>query len=184
MDGTNARHEHALGAREATVPPTAPAAPPSGDDCGGPRGDHAKRQSAEHHVDRAPHSDHGGRGHGGHSHAISANANQRYLWTAFGLIVAFMAAEVVVGLVIGSLVLLADAAHMVSDAGAIGLTLFAMRLARRPARGAYTYGLKRAEILSALANGGALLGLGLFFVIEALTRLVAPSTVDGLPVLV
>src|SRR6202000_320286 len=105
-------------------------------------------------------------GHGVHSHAISTNADSRYLWTAFGLIVAFMAAEVVVGLAVGSLVLIADAAHMVSDAGAIGLTLFAMRLARRPARGAYTYGLKRAEILSALANGGGLLGLGLFFVVE------------------
>jgi cobalt-zinc-cadmium efflux system protein len=95
-----------------------------------------------------------------------------------------MAAEVVVGLVAGSLVLIADAAHMVSDAGAIGLTLFAMHLARRPARGAYTFGLKRAEILSALANGGALLGLGLFFVVEGIIRLIAPPAVAGLPVLV
>jgi cobalt-zinc-cadmium efflux system protein len=94
-----------------------------------------------------------------------------------------MLVEVAVGLVAGSLVLLADAAHMVSDAAAIGLALFAMRLAGRPAAGAFTYGLKRAEILSALANGATLLGLGLFFVIEAVTRLIAPPLVAGGPVL-
>ena len=119
--------------------------------------------------------------HDGHSHAVSTDADPRYLWTAFGLIVAFMAAEVVVGLLSGSLVLLADAAHMVTDAAAIGLTLFAMRLARRPATGAYTFGLKRAEILSALANGATLLALGLFFVIEAIGRLLHPPAVAGRP---
>src|SRR6202012_2151965 len=122
---------------------------PGPEDCGGSDGPPCGDQSPA----RPP----GDSAHHGHSHAISTDADHRYLWTAFGLIVAFMAAEVIVGLTVGSLVLLADAAHMVSDAGAIGLTLFAMRLARRPARGAYTYGLKRAEILSALANGGALL---------------------------
>lgn len=126
----------------------------------------------------------GGHAHGPHhSHAVSGNADRRYLWTAFGLIVAFMAVEVVVGLAAGSLVLLTDAGHMVSDAGAIGLALFAMRLAGRPATGAYTYGLKRAEILSALVNGGALLALGLFFGVEAVLRLVSPPEVAGLPVL-
>ncbi len=128
----------------------------------------------------AEHGHHGG----GHSHAVSPNADRRYLWTAFGLIVAFMAAEVVVGFSVGSLVLLADAGHMVSDAAAIGLALFAMRLARRPAAGAYTYGLKRAEILSALVNGGALLALGALFVVEAVRRLLDPPDVAGVPVLV
>jgi cobalt-zinc-cadmium efflux system protein len=124
-----------------------------------------------------------GVGHG-HGHTVSADADRRYLWTALALIVGFMLLEVVVGLVAGSLVLLADAAHMVSDAAAIGLALFAMRLASRPAAGAYTYGLKRAEILSALANGATLLGLSLFFVIESITRLIHPPAVSGLPVLV
>jgi cobalt-zinc-cadmium efflux system protein len=127
-----------------------------------------------------------GRGHGhshGHSHAVSAGADRRYLWTAFGLIVAFMVGEVVVGLMTDSLVLLADAGHMVSDAAAIGLALFAMRLAQRPATGAYTYGLKRAEILSAFANGATLLGLSVFFVVEAAIRLVNPPAVSGTPVL-
>jgi cobalt-zinc-cadmium efflux system protein len=124
-------------------------------------------------------ADHPGADHSGHSHGIDPDADRRYLWTAFGLIAAFMAAEVVVGLVVGSLVLLADAAHMVTDAGAIGLALFAMRLAARPAAGAYTFGLKRAEILSALANGATLLALGLFFVIEGIGRLVHPPDVAG-----
>jgi cobalt-zinc-cadmium efflux system protein len=140
--------------------------------------------SAQRH-DAAPHSDHSHSSHSHeHSHAVSTDSDPRYLWTAFGLIVAFMAAEVVVGLSFGSLVLLADAAHMVSDAGAIGLALFAMRLASRPATGAYTFGLKRAEILSALANGATLLALGLFFVIEAIGRLVNPPPVAGGAVLV
>lgn len=123
------------------------------------------------------------RGHG-HGHGVSAGADRRYLWIAFGLIVAFMLVEVVIGLAVDSLVLLADAGHMVSDAAAIGLALFAMRLATRPAKGAYTYGLKRAEILSALANGATLLGLSVFFVIEAVTRLVDPPAVSGTPILV
>jgi cobalt-zinc-cadmium efflux system protein len=122
--------------------------------------------------------------HDGHSHAIRADADPRYLWIAFGLIAAFMAAEVAVGLLSGSLVLLADAAHMVTDAAAIGLALFAMRLARRPATGAYTFGLKRAEILSALANGATLLALGLFFVIEAIGRLAHPPAVAGNAILI
>jgi cobalt-zinc-cadmium efflux system protein len=126
-----------------------------------------------------------GHGHGvaGHSHAVSADADRRHLWTAFGLIVGFMAVEVVVGLAVGSLALLTDAAHMVTDAGAIGLALFAMRLAARPASGAYTYGLKRAEILSAFANGATLLVLGVFFVVQAVGRLLHPPDVSGAAVL-
>jgi cobalt-zinc-cadmium efflux system protein len=138
--------------------------------------------------DPSPGNGHGtgnGNGHGhGHGHTVGAGADRRYLWTAFALIVAFMLGEVVVGLAVDSLVLLADAGHMVSDAAAIGLALFAMRLAARPAGGAYTYGLKRAEILSAFANGATLLGLSVFFVIEAVTRLIAPPPVSGTPVLV
>ena len=67
---------------------------------------------------------------------------------ALGLIVGFMVVEVVAGIVAGSLALLSDAAHMLTDAAAIGLSLVAARLAVRPAKGAMTYGLGRAEILS------------------------------------
>jgi cobalt-zinc-cadmium efflux system protein len=123
-------------------------------------------------------------GHDGHAHGISAGADRRYLWTALVLILAFMAAEVAVGLVSGSLALLADAGHMTSDAAAIGLAIVAMRLAARPARGAYTFGLKRAEILSAMANGATLLGLAVFFAVESIRRLVSPPDVEGGLVLV
>lgn len=122
--------------------------------------------------------------HDHHDHAVAVGADRRYLLITLGLIVGFMLVEVIVGLFSGSLVLLADAGHMVSDAAAIGLALFAMQLAARPAKGAFTFGLKRAEILSALANGAALLGLSLFFVIEAITRLINPPAVAGGPVLV
>src|SRR5262249_1216414 len=69
------------------------------------------------------------------------------------LIVAFMAGEVVAGLVAHSLALLSDAAHMLTDAAAIGLALVTVRVAGRPARGGYTYGPRRLEIRSAPANG-------------------------------
>jgi cobalt-zinc-cadmium efflux system protein len=117
-----------------------------------------------------------GHGHGGGAHT---DADRRRLWTAFGLILGFMAAEVVAGLLGGSLALLADAGHMVSDAAALALALIAMRLAQRPAHGSFTYGLKRTEILSALANGAVLLGLSVYFVIESIIRLVHPPAVSG-----
>jgi cobalt-zinc-cadmium efflux system protein len=114
-----------------------------------------------------------------HGHDVGAGADRRFLLAALGLIVAFMAGEVVVGLVIGSLALLADAGHMLTDAGAIALVLVAMRLAARPAAGAYTYGLKRAEILSAQANGLTLAVLVVLFTIEGIRRLLDPPDVPG-----
>jgi cobalt-zinc-cadmium efflux system protein len=114
-----------------------------------------------------------------HDHAISRDADRRLLFGALALILAFMLGEVVVGLVVGSLALLADAAHMLTDAGAIALALVAMRLAVRPASGAYTYGLKRAEILSAQVNGLTLAVLVVVFVVEGVRRLLAPPDVAG-----
>jgi cobalt-zinc-cadmium efflux system protein len=122
-------------------------------------------------------------GHG-HDHGARPDADHRWLGIALALIVAFMAAEVVVGLLVGSLALISDAGHMLTDAAAIALALVAIRLARRPARGHFTYGLKRVEILSAQANGITLVLLGLFFAVQAVVRLVDPPPVDGLPVLV
>jgi cobalt-zinc-cadmium efflux system protein len=114
-----------------------------------------------------------------HEHGIGADADRRLLGWALALILAFMLGEVVVGFVIGSLALLADAGHMLTDAAAIGLALLAMRLAARPAAGAYTYGLKRAEILSAQVNGITLAVLAVVFVIEAVRRLLQPPEVPG-----
>lgn len=124
-------------------------------------------------------------GHGeGHSHGVSADANRFWLGAALVLLLGFMAVEVVVGLLAGSLALLSDAAHMLTDAGAIGLALVAIRLAARPARGGYTYGLKRAEILSAQANGITLLLLTAYFSYEGVRRLIDPPPVEGVLVLV
>lgn len=130
--------------------------------------------------------DHEGHGdaHGGHSHAVSGDADRRWLGVALALIGGFMAAEVTVGLIAGSLALLSDAAHMLTDAASIVLALVAVRLAARPARGIYTYGLKRAEILSAQANGLSLLLLGAWLGYEAIRRLIHPPPVAGGLVLV
>ncbi|GAA5185758.1 cation diffusion facilitator family transporter [Rugosimonospora acidiphila] len=128
--------------------------------------------------------EHGGSGHDGHSHGVSADADRRWLSLALGLIACYMAGEVVVGFVAGSLALLSDAAHMLTDAGAIVLALVAMRLAVRPPKGGYTYGLKRAEILSAQANGVTMLVLSVWLGIEAVRRLLHPPAVTGTLVLV
>ncbi len=114
-----------------------------------------------------------------HSHGVSPDANQRQLAIALGLIVVFMAIEIVVGLIAHSLALLSDAGHMLTDAGAIGLSLWTARLALRPAKGTMTFGLKRAEILSAQANGMTLLVLAVLIVVEAIRRMFAPPTVDA-----
>jgi cobalt-zinc-cadmium efflux system protein len=121
--------------------------------------------------------DHGG--HGAHAHGVSADADRRWLTIALALICGFMAVEVVVGLIAGSLALLSDAAHMLTDAASIVLALVAVRLAARPARGHYTYGLKRAEILSAQANGLTLLLLAGWLGVEAISRLLHPPQVTG-----
>ncbi|MGH3528075.1 MAG: cation diffusion facilitator family transporter [Pseudonocardiaceae bacterium] len=115
---------------------------------------------------------------------MSADADRRYLGGALGLIVVFMVAEVIVGLLAGSLALISDAAHMLTDAAAIALALVAIRLAARPAKGAYTYGLKRVEILSAQANGITLLLLTVYFVYEGIRRLITPPPVEGQLVLI
>ncbi|POM23279.1 Cadmium, cobalt and zinc/H(+)-K(+) antiporter [Actinomadura rubteroloni] len=122
-------------------------------------------------------------GHG-HGHGVTAGGDRRPLAGALALILAFMAGEVGVGLAAGSLALLSDAAHMLTDAFAIVLALVAMRIAARPPRGGYTYGLRRAEILSAQLNGLTLILLAVYFVYEGVWRLVHPPGVDGLPVLI
>jgi cobalt-zinc-cadmium efflux system protein len=101
------------------------------------------------------------------------------LTRALALIAAFMAGEIVAGVLASSLALLSDAAHMLTDVGALALSLAAARLASRPARGAMTYGMGRAEILSAQANGVTLLVLALVIVYDAIRRLASPPAVEG-----
>jgi cobalt-zinc-cadmium efflux system protein len=100
------------------------------------------------------------------------------------LIVGFMVVEIVAGILSNSLALVSDAAHMLTDAGAIALSLVALRLASRPAGGNLTFGLKRAEILSAQANGAVLLVLAGLIVYEAVHRLIEPLSVGGWTVIV
>jgi cobalt-zinc-cadmium efflux system protein len=118
-----------------------------------------------------------------HGHPVRADADRRALSVALGLILGLMGVEVAVGILASSLALLSDAAHMLTDAGAIALSLVAARLAARPARGTMTYGLGRAEIFSAQVNGATLVVLGLLIVYEAIHRLFAPPGVDAGPVL-
>lgn len=121
--------------------------------------------------------------HHGHDHGVSAETEIRPLAVALGLILAFMVAEVAVALVAHSLALLSDAAHMLVDAAALGMSVAAARLARRPARGRMTFGFRRAEILAAQVNGLTLLVLGALIVVEAVRRLQSPPEVRGALVL-
>lgn len=122
--------------------------------------------------------------HHGHSHGASADADRKKLTIALLLILGFMAAEVVAGIFANSLALLSDAAHMLTDAAAIALSLVAIRLSKRPAEGRMTFGLKRVEILSAQVNGITLLVLAVIIAIEGIRRLFDPPGVDGGLVLV
>jgi cobalt-zinc-cadmium efflux system protein len=121
--------------------------------------------------------------HNHHGHAHAATADGRRLGLALALILGFMAVEVVVGFLASSLALLSDAAHMLTDAGAIALALAAARLAGRPAKGGFTFGLKRAEILSAQINGVTLVALATAIVAEGIRRLISPPDVEGAAVL-
>jgi len=140
--------------------------------------------SDHHDHEHGGHDHESGGGHSGHSHGVSADADRRWLTIALVLISVFMLAEVVVGVAANSLALISDAAHMLTDVASIVLALVAMRLAARPAKGHFTYGLKRVEILSAQANGLTLLLLSVWLAYEAVRRLVSPPEVTGGLVLV
>jgi cobalt-zinc-cadmium efflux system protein len=117
--------------------------------------------------------------HHHHHHGVSPEADRGRLLAALALILAFMAAEVVAAVLSGSLALLSDAAHMLTDAASIGLALLAARLAARPPTARFTFGLGRAEILSAQVNGTALLVLAGVIAVEAIQRLSHPPQVEG-----
>ncbi len=122
--------------------------------------------------------------HEHHHHTVAPDADRRRLGAALALILAFMVAEVVAGLLADSLALLSDAAHMLTDAASLTLALVAARLAARPPSGRFTFGLGRAAVLSAQVNGAALLVLAGVIAIEAVQRFSSPPAVDGGIVLV
>jgi len=136
------------------------------------------------HGTESGRASHRGHDHAGHAHGVSADANARYLSIALGLIVGFMVVEAIVAVLSGSLALLADSGHMLTDAGALGASLWAARLAARPAAGAWTFGFKRAEILSAAGNGITLLLVSALVTFESIRRLIHPSAVGGLTVVI
>jgi cobalt-zinc-cadmium efflux system protein len=144
--------------------------------------DHAERACAipaPATRDRGKQARRHGDANSGHHHGAGTNSDKRYLLVALTLLAAFFVVEVVVAVVSGSLALLSDAGHMLSDIGALGASLWAIRLAARPASGAWTWGWKRAEILSAAGNGISLLVISAIVAVEAVQRLVSPHDVIG-----
>jgi cobalt-zinc-cadmium efflux system protein len=118
----------------------------------------------------------------GHHHGasrVSGVGDRRLLAVSLALLLAFMVAEVVLGILASSLALLADAGHMLTDAAALALALVAASLAARPAGGRWTFGFGRVEILAAQVNGVTLLLIGIWIVVEAIRRLVSPPEVDA-----
>jgi cobalt-zinc-cadmium efflux system protein len=114
-----------------------------------------------------------------HDHARAADADRRWLGAALAVVLAFMVAEVIAGLLAHSLALITDSAHMLSDAGALAVAIIAARIAQRPARGAFTYGFARVDALSGQLSGITLILLALWFAFEAVRRLVHPGDVEG-----
>jgi cobalt-zinc-cadmium efflux system protein len=140
--------------------------------------DHDHDGDHDHHH----HGGHDHHDHDGHSHGVSPDADRRYLTIALVLIVGFMAFEVVVGILARSLALISDAGHMLTDAGALVLSLVVIRLVQRPAGSNLTYGMRRAEVLSGQANSAVLLVLGVLVIYESIWRLIDPPDVAGVAV--
>jgi len=135
----------------------------------------------EHEHDRHAHP----HGHGGHGHAhASTSTPTRRLALALSLTASFMVVEVITGWLTGSLALLSDAGHMLTDAGALTVALLAQRVAQRARSGERTFGFRRAEVLAALANGVILGVSSVWILLEAIRRFQDPPAVLGLPMLV
>src|SRR4051794_26948140 len=114
-----------------------------------------------------------------HAHGLGRRGNRRKMTAALGINVVLLVAGVVGALVFGSVALLADAGHVLSDVGAIALGLLAAAMASRPARGRRTFGLHRGEILAALVNGVLLVAVAVLVFVEAIGRLSDPPSVEA-----
>jgi cobalt-zinc-cadmium efflux system protein len=130
------------------------------------------------------HHHHHGHSHAhGHSHGVASARNRKRLAWTLALAAVYMVAELVGGLMSNSLALLADAGHMLSDVGALALSLFALWMAQKPATDQRTYGYYRTEILAALANAATLIAISVLIFVEAVKRFYAPEPVMGLTVM-
>jgi cobalt-zinc-cadmium efflux system protein len=132
-----------------------------------------------------PH-DHAGHSHGFGAHALDARRedSRRRMWIALAINAALLLAEVVGGILTGSLAVLADAGHLLSDVGSIVLALTAARLASLPASGRRTFGYQRSEVLAALVNGLLLVAVSIGIAWAAIGRLSDPPEIAGAGVLV
>ena len=141
--------------------------------------DHADGHGHDHgHGHSHAHGEHHDHGHAHHADMTSADSRRRVAIAA-GLTATFMVAEVAGGLISGSLALLADAAHMLTDAGSLILAWVGYKLAERPADPSRSYGFGRMKVLAAFTNGIALVALACWIVWEAIVRLFNPVEVMG-----
>ncbi|MGG1948782.1 cation diffusion facilitator family transporter [Trinickia sp. NRRL B-1857] len=138
--------------------------------------DHSQGHTGHSHA-------HEGHGHAGHDH-LHGVTDQRRIGAAFVIIAIFMVVEIVGGLLSGSLALLADAGHMVSDTAALGFSWAAIHYGRRPATAQLSYGYKRLEILAAFVNGCALFVIAGWIIVEAVRRFAEPVPVVGKTMLI
>lgn len=139
---------------------------------------HAHDHDHDHHHDHDHAHPHAKKAHH-HHHHHGHNASARALGTALAITLSYSAIEAIMGFVTGSLALLADAGHMVTDAGALGLSLVVARIGQRPRSRNMTYGYRRAEVLGAFANAATMLGISLFILIEAFRRMQSPPELEG-----
>lgn len=119
-----------------------------------------------------------------HNHAIPSTQNEKVLWAAFALTTIFLITEAVAGILLNSLALLSDAAHMFTDSAALGIALAAVRIARRPADQYRTYGYHRFEILAATLNALLLFGVAIYILYEAWQRFQNPVEVQSVGMMV
>jgi cobalt-zinc-cadmium efflux system protein len=149
---------------------------------------HHNHDDHDHDHDGHGHTHGQAHGHAGHDHAghdhLHGVTDQKRIGAAFVIIAVFMIVEIVGGLLSGSLALLADAGHMVSDTAALGFSWVAIHYGRRPATAQLSYGYKRLEILAAFVNGCALFVIAAWIVVEAIRRFTEPVPVIGKTMLI
>jgi cobalt-zinc-cadmium efflux system protein len=137
--------------------------------------DHDDHEGHDHDSEHGHDHGHGLFGHAGHAHGLAPDAIKKAIW----ITLAFMLIEAVGGYAANSLALISDAAHMLTDVGAMLLSLFAFWVARRPSNSKMTFGYHRAEILGALASGLAIWFIAALLIYESIVRLQAPPEVQG-----
>lgn len=124
------------------------------------------------------HHDHGGHSHEGHSHSAKGVPKHRLL-QALGISLVITVAQIIGGIISGSLALISDALHTATDAVALAASYIAVKLGEKPGTERHTFGLKRAEIVAAAMNSGVLIGISIWLLYEAAMRFIHPETVKA-----